>query len=305
MPFDKLRMTTPRISVVVPTYNRLDTLSHVIPSLLAQDLPRGEFEVVVADSNSTDGTADYLAGVAADAPFVRHLPGPYSGRAAARNAGIGASQGPVVLFTDADILASPDLLSRHLAHHERPGVRAVVGMEVQVVSYEDYVAKRDDRAKRTPLHGEKPKRLSWLYFLTGNASAPRAELDRVGRFDEDFTGYGHEDLELGYRLQHAGVPIEYEPQAVNYHWHPVPWDEQQRKYELAGKSTVRFFRKHPAWDVKLRLGMTPLSLGLHQLVDNVPALRAWIEHGAGKPGFARTLSYQYHYLTGVKAALRD
>jgi glycosyltransferase involved in cell wall biosynthesis len=294
----------PRISVVVPTYNRLDTLRHVIPSLLAQDLRRGEFEVVVADSNSTDGTAEYLAEVAKNAPFVRHLPGPYTGRASARNAGIAAAQGRIVLFTDADIIASPDLLSRHLAHHEAPGARAIVGMEVQVDSYEDYLQKRADRAKRTPLHGEKPKRLSWLYFLTGNASVPRAELDRVGRFDEDFTGYGHEDLELGYRLQHGGVPIEYEPQAVNYHWHPVPWQEQQQKYELAGKSTVRFFRKHPAFDVRLRLGMTPLSLGLHDVVDRVPAVKSWIENGASAPGLARTLSYQYHYLTGVKAALR-
>ncbi|HEX3452833.1 MAG TPA: glycosyltransferase family A protein [Solirubrobacteraceae bacterium] len=187
-------MTAPRISVVVPTYNRLDTLRHVIPSLLAQDLRRGEYEVVVADSNSTDGTAEYLAGVARGAPFVRHLPGPYTGRAAARNAGIAASQAPVVLFTDADIIASPDLLSRHLAHHEKPGARAIVGMEVQVSSYDDYLAKRSDHGKREPLHGDEPKRLSWLYFLTGNASAPRADLDRVGRFDEDFTGYGHEDL---------------------------------------------------------------------------------------------------------------
>ncbi len=295
----------PRVSVVVPTYNRLDTLRHVIPSLLAQDLRRGEFEVVVADSNSTDGTAEYLAGVAENAPFVRHLPGPYTGRASARNAGIAAAQAPIVLFTDADIIASPDLLSRHLAHHAAPGARAIVGMEVQVNSYEDYLQKRADRAKRTPLHGEKPKKLSWLYFLTGNASVPRAELDRVGRFDEDFTGYGHEDLELGYRLQHGGVPIAYEPRAVNYHWHPVPWREQQQKYELAGKSTVRFFRKHPALDVKLRLGMTPLSLTLHDVVDKVPAVKSWIENGASAPGLARTLSYQYHYLTGVKAALRQ
>jgi GT2 family glycosyltransferase len=136
-------------------------------------------------------------------------------------------------------------------------------------------------------------------FLTGNASVPRAELDRVGRFDEDFTGYGHEDLELGYRLQHAGIPIEYEPAAVNYHWHPVPWDEQQRKYELAGKSTVRFYRKHPAFDVRLRLGMTGGVAGAPRRgATRIPPLEAWIERGAARPGFARTLSYQYHYLTG-------
>ena len=293
-----------KISVVVPTYNRLDKLRHVVPALVAQDLAPGSFEVVVADSNSNDGTAEFLAEVAREHPFVRHVPGPYTGRAMARNAGIAAAQGRIILFNDADIIASPDLLSRHLAHHDQPGVRAVVGMEVQVASYEDYVAKRDDRAKRDPLHGEKPKRLSWLYFLTGNASVPKAELDRVGRFDEDFTGYGHEDLELGFRLQRAGVPIVYEPNAVNYHWDPVAWDKQQEKYELAGRSTVRFYRKHPVWDVQLRLGMTPVSLVLHSLVKNVAPLERWIENNADHPGFARTLSYQYHYLTGVKAALR-
>ena len=297
-------MNQPRISVVVPTYNRLDKLRHVVPALVAQDLAPGSFEVVVADSNSNDGTAEFLAEVAREHPFVRHVPGPYTGRAMARNAGIAAAQGRIILFNDADIIASPDLLARHLAHHDQPGVRAVVGMEVQVASYEDYVAKRDDRAKRDPLHGEKSKRLSWLYFLTGNASVPKAELDRVGRFDEDFTGYGHEDLELGFRLQRAGVPIVYEPNAVNYHWDPVAWDKQQEKYELAGRSTVRFYRKHPVWDVQLRLGMTPVSLVLHSLVKNVAPLERWIENNADRPGFARTLSYQYHYLTGVKAALR-
>ncbi|HTJ28688.1 MAG TPA: glycosyltransferase [Candidatus Limnocylindria bacterium] len=294
----------PRISVVVPTYNRLDTLHYVIPSLVGQDLRAGEFEILVADSNSTDGTKEFLAEVAREYPFVRHLPGPYTGRAMARNAGIAAARARIVMFIDADIIASPDLLSQHLAHHDRPGTRAVVGMEVQVDSYADYLAKRDQRALRKPLHGERHKRLSWLYFLTGNASVPRAQLERVGRFDEHFTGYGHEDLELGYRLQRAGIPIEYEPNAVDYHWHPVPWEEQQGKYELAGRSTVRFYRKHPAFDVQLRLGMTPLSLALHGLIDRTPALKAWIENGAARPGFARTLSYQYHYLTGVKAALR-
>ncbi len=296
-------MTAPRLSVVVPTYNRLDTLRHVVPALIAQDLRRGAYEVVIADSNSTDGTAEYLAEIAREHPYIRHLPGPYSGRAAARNAGIENARGEIVLFTDSDIIASPDLLARHLAHHDAPGARAVIGMEVQVDTYEDYLRKRADRALRNPLHGERAKRLSWLYFLTGNASVPKAQLDRVGRFDESFTGYGHEDLELGYRLQHAGVPIVYEPRAVNYHYQYVPWDEQQQKYELAGRSTARFYRKHPAFDVQLRLGMTPVSLALHDLVERTPALRAWIERGASKPGFARTLSYQYHYLTGVKAAL--
>lgn len=293
------------ISVVVPTYNRLDTLRYVIPALVAQDLRPGAFEVIVADSNSNDGTAEYLAEVARSAPHVRHLPGPYTGRAGARNAGIRASRAPIVLFTDADIIASEDLLSRHLARHAKGPGRAVIGCEIQVDSYDEYLRKSADPAARDPLHPAARKRLTWLYFMTGNCSVRRSDLDRVGGFDEAFTGYGHEDLELGYRLQHAGVSIEYAPEAVNYHWHPVPFDEQQGRMELAGRSTVRFFRKHPTFDVRLRLGMTPVSLALHDVIDRVPPLRRWIDAGAKTPGFLRTLSYQYHYLTGIKEALRD
>ena len=297
-------MPRPELSVVIPTYNRLETLRHVVPSLLRSDLRPDDYEIVVADSNSNDGTAAYLAEVAAQAPGVRHLPGPYTGRAMARNAGIDAARGEVVLFTDADIIASPDLMLRHLEHHRARRDVAVVGMELQVESLAAYERLRDHADKRRPLHPDSRRRLSWLYFLTGNASVRKADLERIGRFDEAFTGYGHEDLELGYRLQQAGVSIVYEPRAVNYHWQHIPWDEQQRKYEQAGRSTVRFFRKHPAWDVRLRLGMTPFSLAMHGLVDRVAPLRTWIENGAAQPGFARTLSYQYHYLTGVKAALR-
>jgi GT2 family glycosyltransferase len=292
------------LTVVIPTYNRIDTLRYVIPSLLASDVAPTSFEVVVADSNSNDGTAEYLAGVHDEHPNVRHLPGPYNGRAMARNAGIAAALGKVVLFTDSDIIPAPDLLRRHLAHHERDEPLAVVGMEVQVDSYEEYERKRDDPESRHPLHGLKPKRLTWLYFLTGNASVRRSDLERVGGFDESFTGYGHEDLELGYRLQHAGVRIVYEPRAVNYHCQYIPYQEQKQKMELAGRSTVRFYRKHPGLDVKVRLGMTPLSLGLHGVVKHSPALLARLEAaGERSGGMARNIVYQYHYVSGIKSAL--
>ncbi len=93
-------------------------LRYVIPALLRSDLRADQYELVVADSNSNDGTAEYLAEIAREHPNVRHLPGPYTGRAMARNAGIDAARADIVLFTDADIIASPDLLSRHLERHK-------------------------------------------------------------------------------------------------------------------------------------------------------------------------------------------
>jgi len=298
-------MNEPLISVVIPTYNRLDRLRYVIPALCAQDLAPMHFEVIVADSNSNDGTAAYLAAIAREYPNVRHAAGPWTGRAMARNVGIEAAQAPLVLFTDADIIAAPDLLSRHLARHADGRPKAVVGWEVQVDSYDDYLRKKSNPALRGSLHPASRKHLDWLYFMTGNASARRTDLNRLGRFDEDFTGYGHEDLELGYRIRQAGLPIEHAREAVNYHWHPVPYDEQQGRMVLAGRSTVRFWRKHPTFGVQAKLGMTQLSLALHDVVDRSDLLKGWIERGAPGGGLARALSFQYHYLTGVKAALRD
>jgi glycosyltransferase involved in cell wall biosynthesis len=293
----------PELSVVIPTYNRLETLRVVLPALLEGDLRSERFEIVVADSNSTDGTAEFLAELRTRYDNVRHLPGPYTGRAMARNAGIDAATGELILFTDSDIIASPDLLTQHLARHRaQPGI-AVVGMEVQVDTLAEYEQKRAQPDLRHPLHPAWRKHLSWLYFLTGNASVHRADLLRVGKFDETFTGYGHEDLELGYRLERAGVRIVYEPRAVNYHWQHIPFSEQKEKMKLAGRSTVRFYRKHPDPMVKLRLGMTPISLGVHRALTGSGILDH-LEREAGEhAGAARNLVYQYHYVSGIKEML--
>ena len=291
------------ISVVVPTYNRIEELRRVLPTLLAQDLGADRYEVLVCDSNSNDGTAEYMAAMRAQHPNLWHVAGAYSGRAMARNAGIAQARGQVVLFNDSDILASPDLLSQHWRHHERQRDIAVVGLEVQVKSLEDYADKRDHPEKRGALHPPGRKRLSWLYFLTGNASARRDDLLRVGCFDESFTGYGHEDLELGYRLQKAGVTILYEPRAVNYHWQDVAHEDQVEKMKLAGRSTVRFYRKHPDFAVMANLGMTPVSLGLHTALSKLPWLLGYFNRRAPDSKFARNLIQQYYYVSGIKSAL--
>ncbi|HEV2908781.1 MAG TPA: glycosyltransferase [Candidatus Eremiobacteraceae bacterium] len=303
-----------KLSVVIPTYNRVDTLRVVVPSLLEQTLPAGDYELVIADSRSTDGTSEYLASLGAG-DRIRHLPGDYTGRASARNAGIAAAVSPLVLFTDADIIASPDLLERHVAGHAAAGRRiAIVGCELQVKSLDDYRRQRDQPETRKPLHPADRRRLSWLYFLTGNASARRDDLSAVGGFDEDFTGYGHEDLELGYRLEKAGVELRYDAQAINYHWHPVGYEEQKGKMELAGVSTVRFYRKHRDVAVMANLGMTPVSLALHSLLRAAGPVRRAIERAGESqesprkntwPFIARQIAYQYHYLNGVKRALRE
>lgn len=293
------------LSVVIPTYNRLDTLREVVPSLLRQRVPADAYEMLICDSNSTDGTAAYLEQICGAHPNVHHLPGNYTGRAMARNAGIAQARGEIVLFNDSDIIADPGLLEAHLAHHRAQRDIAVVGWEVQVKSIADYEYKRDHPAERGSLHPPSRKKLSWLYFLTGNASVRRGDLLRVGCFDESFTGYGHEDLELGYRLHKAGLRILYEPSAINYHCQDVPHEDQIGKMQLAGRSTVRFYRKHPDLTVMANLGMTPISLGLHSMLTKLPWLLGYFDKRAEGSKFARGVVQQYYYVSGIRTALAE
>jgi GT2 family glycosyltransferase len=293
------------LSVVIPTYNRLDTLCHVIPSLLDQSVGQHTYEILVCDSRSTDGTEQYLASVRERYPNVHHLPGPYTGRAMARNAGISQAQGDIILFNDADIIADPNLLEAHLRRHRDQRDIAVVGWEVQVKSLADYEFKRSRPEQRGSLHPPTRKKLSWLYFLTGNASVRRDDLLRVGSFDESFTGYGHEDLELGYRLEKAGITILYEPSAINYHCQDIPHGDQVEKMKLAGRSTVRFYRKHPHFAVMANLGMTPISLGLHTALTRLPWVLGYFDRHARRAKFARDVLQQYYYVSGIKNALKS
>jgi GT2 family glycosyltransferase len=221
----------------------------------------------------------------------------------ARNAGIAEARGEVVLFNDSDIIADPNLLESHLRHHRVRKKIAVVGWEVQVRSLDDYRYKAAHPAERGSLHPPSRKQLSWLYFLTGNASVRRDDLLQAGCFDESFTGYGHEDLELGYRLRKLGITILYEPRAINYHCQDVPHEDQVEKMKLAGRSTVRFYRKHPDFGVMANLGMTPVSLGLHSALTKLPWLLGYFDRRAAGSKFARDVVQQYYYVSGIKNAL--
>ena len=290
----------PIISVVIPTFNRRETLENVLPLLAAQTLSADQYELLLCDSGSTDGTLELVADL--KIPNLRHiLPSENRGRSGARNAGIRAAAGEFVLFTDADILPSPNLLEEHLRLHRAHPHSSVVGLEVQVDSVAEYEQVRDNPYdKGRHMHGRSDKEMSWLFFLTGNASAPRQALLDVGLFEENFTVYGHEDLELGYRLQKAGYTIRYNAAAVNYHWHPVPFEERCDKMRHSGVATRRFYTKHQDRSILLRLGVNPVTLGLHALISCVPGWQARLRSKSMQTGWGRELTLQYYYLCGYR-----
>ena len=102
---------SPRVSVIVPTYNRAHVLGESLASVLAErDV---DLEVVVVDDGSTDGTAALLAGLGDRR--VRPVVRPHAGIAAARNAGLAAARAPYIAFHDSDDVVLPGRLAVPLA----------------------------------------------------------------------------------------------------------------------------------------------------------------------------------------------
>jgi glycosyltransferase involved in cell wall biosynthesis len=113
------------ISVVIPTFNRADTISRAVRSILKQDTI--ETEVVVIDDGSTDDTAAVLAEIADSRLTV--LAQPNSGRCAARNAGAGIARHDWLVFLDSDDELLPGSLNDLAAHCTPPTNLIITGLE--------------------------------------------------------------------------------------------------------------------------------------------------------------------------------
>ena len=232
-------------SIIIPTYNRLETLKTVLTALGRQDAPELVGEIVVVDDGSQDGTAEWVRGAELPFPTVV-LEGRRGGPAAARNAGIEAASGRWALFLCDDIEATPGLLRAH--HQARasdpscavqgpvdwpPGTHVTHFMRFAIKHYHWHFADYTDLQELPARH-----------FITSNASAELATLRALGGFDPGFT-YGYEDTDLGLRMEKAGVRLHYAERAVAYHHHQIDLYSYSRREEAVGRSAAHFAQKWP------------------------------------------------------------
>jgi O-antigen biosynthesis protein len=174
-----------RISVVVPTFNRKNILRQCLTALLAQDY--ADYEVIVVDDGSTDGTGDMLA---AEFPRVRYFRQVNQGQAVARNTGVQAAEGEIVAFTDDDNLVPSDWLSRHADGYRRyPEVSGVAGrMEPPEEVWRKNVFARHELWMTFYAYGLTPDRPEYVAdglgapAATNNVSYRRSALLEVGGF---------------------------------------------------------------------------------------------------------------------------
>jgi len=262
-----------RASIIIPTYNRLQDLQRVVAAVRSQTVPLGtELEVVVVDDGSGDGTWDWLSAQSGETGFVTLRQG-NAGPASARNRGVEAAGGEIVIFLGDDTVPQPGWLVAHLEEHRLFGGSGPVA----VLGYTSFPSDADSPfvrfineygAQFGYLIIEDPCAVPFNFFYTSNISLPRSELERLDGFREDFPAAAWEDIEFAYRAAAEGLRIRYQPKARTIHHHCIQPRTFCRRQRTSGHSAAIFAGLHPELEDLLgvaRLGRPIALRRVHRL----------------------------------------
>jgi len=210
----------PRASVIIPTWDGAAMLRLALASLAAQTFT--DFETIVVDNGSRDGTAGLLERGFPGVVVVRFPEN--RGFAPAVNAGLRAARGEMLVLMNNDVEAEPGWLAALAGALERRPDAGFVASKMLSARDPTRVDSAWDAMGLAPFnvgHGERdgPRFGAGRYVLSacaGAAAYRREFFERVGYFDEDFFAW-FEDVEIGVRGQLAGFRCWYEPTAVVRH----------------------------------------------------------------------------------------
>jgi len=243
----------PSISVVMPTYDEPERLQAALRRLSSQEYPPQEVEIVVIDDASPRPPCKQLGDLVQ--PFSLRLirQTVNQGRARARNAGLRAARGELIVFLDSDMTVEPGFLRAHAdLHRNHPQTVAIGHIRFDSNLPSNCLTRYIETRGVHRLAPGEP--VPFKCFVTGNSSMRRDLLLEVGLFDEDFTAYGGEDLELGYRLHRQGVAFRYLPEAMSWHHHLRSLDQHCQLMHTYGRHSLPLLAtKHPELAGLLRL----------------------------------------------------
>ena len=198
-----------KASVIIPTYNRLETLKNTLVSLEKQTV--SDFEVCVIDDGSQDGTYEFLNGYKGELNLILIRLEENKGGASARNQGIQKARGDALIFLDSDVLPYPELVEKHISLHKDKEKSIAIGEVIyrRKDALNRYLSTRGVHKLK---NGEK---IGFKCFRTNNSSIRREDLGTL--FDERFKRVFGEDIELAYRLEKQGFDFIHLKDAIAYH----------------------------------------------------------------------------------------
>jgi len=232
-------MSKPYLSIVIPTYNRAEKLDRALAHLYEQELAHESYEVIVVDDGSMDETDKVLKSWKGKWPQLSTLHQSNSGQAKARNRGIKKAQGQILLIGQDDIYASPNFLKSHVDFHQaHPELNmACLGLtewwpQLEVSNFMHWLTHGGPQFAYDRLSPNES--VEHWFFYTSNISL-KTEVLQKNLFDESFSAYGWEDIELGYRLMSKGLELIYRPEALAWHDHMMHEEEFKERMLSIGK----------------------------------------------------------------------
>jgi GT2 family glycosyltransferase len=226
------------LAVVIPTRDRWDILRRTLAALEAQTVLGFETIVVV---DGKDQRPPPLANVRLIEQPERRGPG------AARNRAARQVERPLLLFLGDDMVPTPNLVSLHLAQHEKHPEEssAVLGL---VKPHPDVAQSRLDRwIERSGLQFDfaniEGDDAGWGRFYSCNVSLKRKFFLDAGGFDEEFV-FDYEDLDLAWRLHERGLRLWFERDAVAHHVHVYDLERLARRFESRARGERLMSTKH-------------------------------------------------------------
>jgi glycosyltransferase involved in cell wall biosynthesis len=224
-------------SFVVIVRNGETTIRQCLDSLICQTR---NAEIIVVDGNSTDRTRE----IASLYPTKLVFAPKQDSYGISRNVGVRQARGRIILFMDADDVASPTHCEKLVEHFEDPSVGIVNVPRVASQANGWFLKMLQIEWSAAPAEGSEPYQTDWRTVTTKGSAFLREAIVKAGWFDENMF-FGTEDKELAYRIQKLGYRVLHDPAAV-ISAKPVKgaWDFVKDKFARAGMGHGYFRKKH-------------------------------------------------------------
>ncbi|MEP6662626.1 MAG: glycosyltransferase [Verrucomicrobiota bacterium] len=229
---------TPKVSVVVASYNGAKTLPACLDSL--KDLNYPDYEIILVDDGSTDATMQ----IASARPTVRYVHQRHSGLSVARNTGIAAATGEIIAFTDSDCRADEDWLY-YLVGDLLNSKFAGIGGHNFLPPEDSLVAAAVQVSPGGPAHVMLNDRLA-EHIPGCNMAFYKWALQEIDGFDATYRKAG-DDVDVCWRLQQHGYKLGFSPAGFVWHYRRSTvhgYLNQQRGY---GEAEALLVRRHPEY----------------------------------------------------------
>jgi succinoglycan biosynthesis protein ExoA len=264
-------MVTPTVSVVVPCHNEKDHIHACLRSILAQELSPEDFEIIVADGMSDDGTRDILKQLAAEDLRLRVIDNPGQMVSTGLNTAIRVARGAVIIRMDAHTEYAADYLRQCMAVLRETGADNVGGPAR--TRCRGYIQSAIGAAYHAPfaVGGARFHQVAYEGEVdtVPYGCWPRDVFERIGWFDEELLR--NQDDELNLRLQRRGGKIWQSPRIKSWYRPRSSLRALFRQYRQYGYWKVRVIQKHrlPASGRHLVPGLFVLA------VLGLPVLALW------------------------------